>query len=240
MKRLALFVPAVFLGLALSASAGQAPPQSHEVTSQVPELTAMHEVIMPLWHEAWPSKDTKAMARIVPDIDRHVKAVSAAKLPGILRDKQAPWDAGVKQLQASADAYRAAVEKKDDEALLKAAERLHMDYEKLVRVIRPVTPEIDAFHQALYVLFHYDMEKFSQPTVSEHVQGLKAKMDALNAAALPDRLKAKAPAYEAARATLSKSVDALVAAVAGKNEAAIKAAVERVHTDYENLEAVFN
>ena len=115
-----------------------------------------------------------------------------------------------------------------------------MDYEKLVRVVRPVTPEIDVFHQALYVLFHYDMEKFSLPTVSEHVQALKVKMAALNGAALPDRLKAKAPAYEAARAALSTSVAALVAAVDGKNEPAIKAAVERVHTDYENLEAIFN
>ena len=237
MKRLALALACLVLPVA--GIAGQAPAPSHETTSEVPALSAMHEVIMPLWHEAWPAKDTAAMARILPDIEKHVKAVSGAKLPGILRDKQAAWDAGVKQLQAGAEAYREAVEKKDSDALLKAAERLHMDYEKLVRVVRPVTPEIDAFHQALYVLFHHDLENFSLPAVTEHVQALKAKADALNAAVLPDRLKAKSPAYEAARARLSKSVDALVAAVGAKNQATIKVAVERVHSDYEALDDVF-
>ena len=105
MKRPVLLALTLTLALPIAAAARQADPQSHETTSQVPALTAMHEVIMPLWHEAWPAKDTKAMARILPDIDRHVKAVSAAKLPGILRDKQAAWDAGVKQLQAGAEAY---------------------------------------------------------------------------------------------------------------------------------------
>ena len=233
------FVLAAALLAALPAASAAQAPAAHETASEVPALSAMHEVVMPLWHEAWPAKDTKRMAELAPGIEKHVAAVGAAKLPGILRDRQAAWDAGVKGLQASASAYRAAVDKKDDEALLKAAEALHTDYEKLVRVVRPATPEIDAFHQALYVLFHYDLVKFSLPVVKEHVQALKAKMDALNAAALPARHAARKAAYESARDQLARSVDGLVAATGAGDESKIKAGIEDVHARYEALDGVF-
>ena len=194
---------------------------------------------MPLWHEAWPAKDTKAMARILPDIDRHVKAVSAAKLPGILRDKQAAWDAGVKQLQAGAEAYRAAVEKKDDEALLKAAERLHMDYEKLVRVVRPVTPRST---RSTRRSTSCSTTTWKAPAA----HGERARAGAEGEDGRAERRRATRPPEgqgARVRGRQGRAVDAvaaLVAAVDGKNEPAIKAAVERVHTDYENLEAIFN
>ncbi len=233
-----LILAAAMLAALPALSAAQA-PQAHETASEVPALSAMHDVIMPLWHEAWPAKDVKRMAELAPGIAKHLAEVQAARLPGILRDRQAAWDAGLKQLQASAAAYQAAVDQKDDPALLKAAEALHTDYEKLVRVIRPATPEIDAFHQALYVLFHYDLERFSLPTVKEHVAALKGKMEALAAAALPARHAAKKDAYEAARGRLAGTVDALVTATTGGDEAKIKAGIEQVHAAYEGLDAVF-
>jgi hypothetical protein len=199
----------------------------------------MHEVIMPLWHEAWPAKDTKRMAELLPEIEKHLAAVSSAKLPGILRERQEGWDAGLKAMKASDESYRAAVGRKDDAALLKAAESLHLDYEKLVRVVRPVTPEIDAFHQALYIIYHYDIEKFSLPTVNEHVAALKAKMDALEAAELPARHAAKKAAYESARGRLSQVVKSLVSVMQAGDEAKIKAGIEDVHSSYEALDAVF-
>jgi hypothetical protein len=233
------FLLAAALLAALPALSSAQALQPHETASEVPALSAMHDVIMPLWHEAWPAKDVKRMAELAPGIQKHLADVKGATLPGILRDRQPEWNAGLKQLQASAAAYQSAVDRKDDQALLKAAEALHADYEKLVRVIRPATPEIDAFHQALYVLFHYDLEKFSLPVVKEHVAALKAKMDPLAASALPARHAARKDAYEAARARLAAAVDALGAATAGGDESAIKAGIEQVHASYESLDAVF-
>lgn len=236
--RVQLILAAALLAALPGAGAAQA-PQPHETASEVPALSAMHDVIMPLWHEAWPAKDVKRMAELAPGIRKHLAEVQKAKLPGILRDRQAAWEAGLQQLQAAAAAYQSAVDGKDDPALLRAAEALHTDYEKLVRVIRPATPEIDAFHQALYVLFHYDLERFSLPVVKEHVAGLKAKMDALAVAALPARHAAKQDAYAAGRSRLAGAVEALVAATAAGDEATIKAAIEQVHASYESLDAVF-
>jgi hypothetical protein len=114
-----------------------------------------------------------------------------------------------------------------------------MEYEKLVRVVRPVTPEIDAFHQALYVIYHYDLEKFSLPVVTEHVATLKARMDALDSAELPARHAGKKAAYESARGRLSQAVKSLAATVETRDEGKIKAAIEEVHSAYEALDGVF-
>lgn len=228
----------VALELTVAPAAAQA-PKTDEVKASVPALEAMHEVIMPLWHEAWPNKDVKAMAALVPDIEKHTAAVAKAELPGILREKKAAWAAGVTELQATVAAYKAAASAGDNEALLKAAEKLHMQYEGLVKLIRPVLKEMEDFHASLYVLYHYQMQPFQLAKVSESIQALTVKMDALNKAALPARLQAKADAFNAQRTMLGKAVGDLAALLPGKDEAKIKAAIESMHGAYENLEKVF-
>ena len=231
---------AVVAVLVVHGHAASQTPAPGELTSSVPALEAMHEVISPMWHEAWPAKDVKALAGMVPDIQKHLAAVKAATLPGILKhDKQAAWDKGVATLAATVAAYADAAKGPDGPALLAAAERLHMNYEQLVRVIRPPLPEVDAFHQTLYVVYHYQLEAFSLPTIAASAREMATKTDALNKAVLPDRMKARVPAFESARAALSAAVTALQAAVAASDEKQVRAAIEDVHTKYETLEAVF-
>jgi len=233
-----LFLAGVCVGLVATPAAAQM-PKPEDLKSSVPALDAMHEVIMPLWHDAWPNKDVKAMAAMVPDIERHFAAVSKAELPGVLRDKQVAWAAGVSDLRATVDAYKAAVTAGDNEALLKAAEKLHAQYEALVKVVRPVLKEMEYFHATLYVLYHYQLTPFQLAKASESIQTLKTKMDALNKATLPDRLKAKTDVFNAQRARLSKSVDEVVSLLPGRDESKIKAAIEVMHAQYEGLEKVF-
>ncbi len=233
-----LTAAALALALLAAPAAAQA-PKPEEITSSVPALDAMHEVIMPMWHDAWPNKDYKALAGLVPAIDTHVAAIAQAELPGILREKATAWKAGVATLSASAAAYKAAVASGNNETLLKAAEKLHKDYEDLVKVVRPILKEMDAFHGVLYTVYHYQLSPFQPEKIAESAQALKAKMEVLNKAVLPERLKTKAEAFAAQRAALSKSVDEVSAAVGTKNEARIKAAIEAMHNAYENLEKLF-
>jgi hypothetical protein len=166
-------------------------------------------------------------------------AISKAELPGILRDKQAAWVAGVTDLKATVAAYKTAAAAGNDDALLKAAEKLHSQYEALVKIVRPVLKEMEDFHASLYVLYHYQMSPFQLAKAEESIQALKVKMDALNTAVLPDRMKARTDVFTAQRARLSKSVDALVALLGAKDESTIKAAIELMHANYESLEKVF-
>jgi hypothetical protein len=227
-------IAAVALGLVAAPVAAQT-PKPQDTSASVPALDAMHEIIMPMWHEAWPNKDYKALAALVPAIDKHVAAIAKAELPGILRDKLTKWTTGVDDLKRAAAAYKEAVAAGNNEALLKAAESLHARYEALVGVIRPVLKEMDDFHAPLYVLYHYQMNPFQREKAADSIKALQAKMELLNKAVLPERLKAKADAFTAQRARLSKAVDAMVATLPGKDDVKIKEAIEVTHVEYEKL-----
>ena len=241
MSRVSILVVFVCLGLALASAPAfaQPAPKPEDLKASVPALDAMHSVIMPLWHDAWPNKDVKAMAAMLPDIEKHFAAVNKAELPMVLRDKRADWVSGVDALKQSVTAYKAAVTAGDNDALLKAAEALHTRYEALVKIVRPVLKEMEDFHATLYVLYHYQTKPYQPEKAAESIRTLRVKMDALNTATLPDRLKAKTEAFDAQRAKLSKSVDDLIALLETRDESKIWAAIELMHAQYENLERVF-
>ena len=215
------------------------PARSADATPSVPALDAMHEVILPMWHDAWPTKNYKALASMLPDVEKHLAAISKAELPGILREKNPQWFAGLSDLNKAGADYKAAVASGKNEDLLKAAEALHMQYEKLVRVIKPVLPELDDFHGTLYVLYHTQIDPLVLAKVTASVETLKVKMAALHKATLPDRLKAKADVFAAQRDRLAKSLNALSGTLAGKDEAKIREALELMHAEYQKLEKVF-
>ena len=215
-------------------------PASGETVAQVPELTAFHKVIYKIWHDAWPKKDAAALAALVPEVESGAAQVEQATLPGILRDRKPAWEAGVAKLKVIVAEYREAASSNDATRLFDAAERLHSQFEALVRTIRPALPEIDAFHQVLYVLYHHLMPAWDPPKIQASVQGLASKMDALNKAVLPERLKAKQADFEAKRSDLDGAVRDLGAAVrSGRDEKAIREAIEAVHTRYRALEGIF-
>ncbi len=225
-------------GTRLQAQTGK-PDHAAEVKAQVPELKAFHAVIYEIWHGAWPKKDTEQLAALLPKVEAGVKSVAEAKLPGILRDREAAWNENVASLQAVTADYKSAVEKKDQQKLLDAAEKLHSQYEKLVRVIRPALPELEDFHAVLYMLYHYYMPGDSLQQMKSSAAALKEKMAVLDRAALPERLKSKEPVFTTARQKLSMSVDALAAAAPSDDLKKIKSAVVTVHTNYQALEKVF-
>ena len=83
------------------------------------------------------------------------------------------------------------------------------------------------------------MVTYDAGKVQSSVVELKVKMEALNKVALPERMQKRNDAFVAARAKLSASVNEL-SKVDTKDERATRAAVEKMHTDYQELEKVFN
>jgi hypothetical protein len=213
-----------------------------ETTAQVPELTEFHSIIYTIWHEAWPSKDVAMLASLYPQIDSGVTTLEKATLPGILREKKDAWTEGITTLRSIATEYQtASATPSDTQRLLNAAEKLHSQYEKLVRTIRPVLKELDEFHQVLYTLYHYHMPAYDIEKIRTSVGELSAKMKTLNAASLPDRLKSKKQDFTAKRKALDKSVKQLAKVVkAKKSEQQVKDAIVAMHDRYQALESVFD
>ena len=223
--------------IALAAAA--VPAIAQETESAVPELTAFHEVIYPIWHTAYPDKDIAMLKSLVPKVNELAAKVFAAQLPGILRDKQAKYDAGLAELRKSVEAYNAAAKGTDDKAMLDAAEVLHAKYEMLVRILRPVLKEMDDFHKVLYIVFHKDLPDKKWDNIRAAAPELKAKAEAVTLAKLSTRLEPKAASFKASAAELVKAASALAALGAESKGEAIEEAVLKLHTRYQELEKIF-
>ena len=228
----------IFLFLASTCQLLQAQEISKETSATVPALTEFHKVIFKIWHTAWPNKDLDMLSALLPDIEKGTAAIANTELPGILREKKTAWEKEVKELQTIVQEYRTAVEAKQKQPLLDAAEKLHSQYEALVRVIRPPLRQLEEFHALLYMVYHHYVPEESLDKIRGSVQPLREKMDALSRAALPARFKNKEASFAAARSDLEKSVAEFGVTVSSNDLGKIKIAVETMHSRYVTLASV--
>jgi hypothetical protein len=235
--RSVLIVLALVVALTSLATASELP--SGETRAQVAELAALHDVIYPLWHTAWPAKDTAMMAELLPEAQRGVEAVEKAELPGILRDKQVAWNEGVAALRAAVDAYAAGVAATDAAATLAAVEDFHARFEQLVRVIRPPMKELDAFHVVLYDLWHHFVPDGQTEKLPASAAELVSRCDELATATLPRRTEGREESFRVAIAELCTSSRDFRAAVEQADPAAVQSSIATVHDRYQALEKLF-
>lgn len=215
--------------------------KEHEVNSEIKELTEFHDVIYQIWHTAWQGKDIKLLKSFVTPIENGYAEIKKAELPGILRDKKSKWEDGVKKLGEFVDLYKNTVSRNDSVGLLNAAEKLHAQYEMLVRVIKPGMKEADAFHQVLYTLYHYYMPENNVGKIKESAAELTVKCEELNKALTPKKLQTKEGLFNKARTELTAAVENLNEVLKlEKDKQEIDKAVNDVHSKYEELEKLFN
>jgi hypothetical protein len=212
---------------------------NQETSTTVPALDAFHEVVMPMWHTAYPARDYATLRSIAPEVQAGIARIAAAKLPGILREKEQAWASGLEQLRLAGEAYAKAAGGKDDAALLAAAEKLHTAYESQVQVVRPVVPEMNAFHQTLYVVQHTYVPERKWSEVCRVSGDLQAKAEAVAKASLPARVADRENAFRQAATGLAADARALVSACKSNEAAAIENATEALHARYENLGKIF-
>lgn len=211
-----------------------------ETSGRVPELDAFHKPIYELWHTAWPAKDIVKLKALLPDVETAYTTLSSAKLPGILREKKAKWDEKLQVLAQSMKEYKEAVAKDNSEGILKATEAVHMNYEQMVRLVRPVLKELDAFHQTLYMLHHYYMPEYKVAEIKASADSLTDRMVALNGTALPKRLEARSEQFTKARKNLDVAVKVFAGAVKAKKGKDEMAKLENtLHARYLVVEKVF-
>ncbi len=213
--------------------------QTQDTVWRVPELDDFHEVMHPIWHDAYPNKDYDALKKYADEVNEKAKAVYSAQLPGIQREKQLKWNEGIMQFQAAVEDYNKYAASDDKEALLKAAENLHTKYEMLVRILRPVIKEIDEFHKTLYVVYHDFLPNKNYKKIRDVTDKLINQAKAITKAKLPARLESKKDAFNKAAADLLTSTQDLKKRVKGKNKISIDAAVENMHSKYQKLEEIF-
>lgn len=238
---LALLGPiAAYAQTAAADSAKQTECSDEELQASVPALKGLHEVVYPLWHTAYPDKDYALIKELLPQADELTAKLDEAKLPGILRDKQADWDKGKETLKATLKELHAAVDANDEEAMLKQTEAFHAAYEKLARTIRPIAPELDAFHKEMYKLYHYYLPAYDLAKMREAAAAMQEKVPPLKTAKLPKRVADRKDKFDAAVVELDATVAEFAKTVQAEDKDAILKAVEKVHSAYQKTEAVFD
>lgn len=234
MKRLAvLFVIFIFVFPVFA-------QHEHETSSDVPELTELHEVIYQLWHTAWPEKNISMLKSLLPDIQKGIAKINSVELKGILRDKKPKWEEGLKKLNECFTAYKIAIEKDNAQAILDEAEKLHALYEGLVRVVKPMVKEVDAFHQILYMVYHYYAPEYNYDKIKEAAAEMKVKMKDLLNGQLSKRLESRTEKFNSTRNELNTAVNELNEMIAKGNKENILKSIDNVHTKYQELEKVFD
>jgi len=213
---------------------------AEELAPVVAELEAVHEVMEPMWHQAFPAQDFAAIQASVPQFEPLLQELETATLPGILQDKQGQWDETKARLMESFQGLKDAATEGDEEGLLTFAETFHMSYEAMVRVIRPVVPELDAFHRYLYGVYHYYGPGYDLEKIQRQVDGMAAAIPPLEAAQLPSRLEERQADFEAKVAELGGQVAILLIALEDPVRDEVEAAIESVHVAYQIVEAIFN
>ena len=143
-------------------------------------------------------------------------------------------------LKATLAKLKEATNTNNKEDMLAQTEAFHSAYEKLVRTIRPMVKELDAFHQEMYKLFHYYLPNYDLTKIRETVAAMQAKLPALKQAQLNKRLQDKKTEFDAAVVDLETEVNKLAEVVKKDDQEAIKAAVDAVHTAYQGCEAIFD
>lgn len=211
-----------------------------ELSASVPALEDLHEVVYPLWHTAYPNKDYALIKELLPQVDQLAAKLDEAKLPGILRDKQTDWDKGKAELKSSLQQLHAAAEKDNQEEMLKQIEAFHSSYERLVRTIRPLTPELDAFHQELYKLYHFYGPQYDLAQIRTSAAAMQEKVQPLKKAQLPKRLADQQKDFDAAVIELEAAVARLVETAKTDSKEKILAAVETTHSTYVKIAGLFD
>jgi hypothetical protein len=212
---------------------------AEELNASVPELSAVHEFMQPLWHDAFPSQDFEMIQELVPQFEPTLATLDAVELPGILQDKQEDWDQGKVALRAAYEGLQGAAEAGNEEEMLGYSETFHMAYEGLVRLIRPPAPEVDAFHQHLYGLYHYYGPGYDLEKIRAATEGMVAAIPPLQSLELPERFADHGPEYQSAVTGLSEAVDGLVAQLEDPRRDDVQAAINRIHDAYAEIEGIF-
>jgi len=213
---------------------------SSEINSSIPELSEFHEVIYPIWHTAYPNKDIAMLKEMVSEVNDGAEKIYSVQLPGILRDKKQDWDDGVEKFRSSVERYNKAMTGNNEE-MLSSAEELHSSFEMLVRIIRPVTKEVDEFHKELYMIYHHYWPNKNKEEFNRAVDDLVIRAEELNASVLPNWVTDKSEVIKEQSQKLFNSTNKLKELKNNSaNDSDIDKAIESVHNDYMTLEALFD
>ena len=138
------------------------------------------------------------------------------------------------------DSLKQAVETGNRQEMLNQTEAFHAGFERLMRIVRPVIPELDDFHKEMYKLYHYSAPNYDLEAIRSNVMAMQEKLLPLKEAPLPKRLADREDEFETAVIKLEAAVNELAEVMKDDDKDKILEAVEKAHTAYQKTEHIFD
>ena len=230
-----VIITALIMIMIISCSS-PAPEERNVSEPEITELQEMHHFIRPMWHDAYPAKDTGQLKELYPKILGQYQLLKEATFPEQWEDKKLHWNEGVSQMGKTLDEYKLAMDNDNSGNLLQAARKLHDDFENLMMIVNPPIPELDDFHKTLYYVYHDYMPEKNWDMLKASIPEFEKKVQALQDAEVPRWMEENKDTYKAAINQLQGAVENLSRLKDSNDEALLEKAVEEIHDAYVNLE----
>jgi hypothetical protein len=211
--------------------------EDHAKNPQIPELKEMHHVIHPMWHDAYPNKDTGQLKELYPDLKGYYQKLKEAMFPEEWPDKEMHWKEGIARMGNTLTEYKQAMDDNNADELLSSARKLHDDFENLVMIINPPIPELDEFHKVLFHVYHDYLPAKDWEKVRQSVSLFEEKVKALQSTELPKWMGEKSDDFREATKNLEMAVSNLAGLPTDSGDSEWESQIEEVHEAYVTLAA---
>lgn len=202
-------------------------------------MNGFHSILYPLWHEAYPQKDFKAIREQAPAIRQKLMALIVIPAPDNMAEAQRESLFTKRQeLAFYVDQYEKAAADSSDSVVAASFETMHWGFEELEKVFILEIKQLDSFHETLYSLWHKTLPAKDYKAVKSNVPVLKAEMDSLMAYKLPGICQGIKEDFEAKRTALKDAVYQLADICQKGTNKQIDEAVTLLHEKYMDLSSV--
>ena len=193
----------------------------------------------PVLSKACADKDYRALRSVKGEVNEYAQKIYSIRLKGELKDKKASWDAGIKGFRIAVSEYYKSVSGNNSTALLEAAVRLHAAFEKLLRIIRPVSLEIDEFQSVFYLLYNKYLPNEEYDKMLSLKEKLVDKAEAIKKGKVPEKFLENLAQIQQAEDELLKVVKKFASFNESSKAEDIEMGAENIHQKLEDLNAFF-
>jgi hypothetical protein len=168
-----------------------------------------HEVLRPLWHESFAEGDLETIREKAPVLTQKLMTLLKVKPPAKLgkdEEKLRNFMAKRQELAFQVTQVDQAAKEGPDSTLSSAFEAMHWAYEELEKVFAEPIKELDSFHETLYFLWHKALPERDYQAIRKTAPVLKAEIDSLVKASLPEGCKVKQEEFDKKRTALKDAV----------------------------------
>ncbi len=224
----------------VSVEAAKTDSTAQDTTSLLTKaMNDFHSILYPMWHEAYPNKDFKAIREQVPAFKRKLMALIVIPAPDNMEEaKREAFFTKRQELAFYVDQYEKAAADSSDSALAASFEQLHWGFEELNKVFMVEIKQLDSFHETLYYLWHKALPAKDYKAVKNTVPVLKAEMDSLMTYQLPGSCQDIKDDFEAKRAALKDAVYQLADICQKGTNKQIDDALTLMHEKFMDLNSV--